>query len=144
MPRASVHTLGCRLNQAESALLSDAFRSDGFEMVPESEPADLFVINSCSVTRGAEAKCRRRVRYLLKRSPEARGVVTGCYAEHREEGSEDALDVCLGVLLDGERHVAQHAVEGSVSHGLRPWDGEGFLLLGRMREVVFDGHIDGP
>ncbi len=81
MPRASVHTLGCRLNQAESALLSDAFRSDGFELVPESEPADLFVINSCSVTRGAEAKCRRLVRYLLKRSPHARVVVTGCYAE---------------------------------------------------------------
>lgn len=81
MPRASVHTLGCRLNQAESALLSDAFRSDGYEMVPESEPADLFIINSCSVTRGAEAKCRRLVRYLLKRSPEAHVVVTGCYAE---------------------------------------------------------------
>jgi threonylcarbamoyladenosine tRNA methylthiotransferase MtaB len=79
--RASVHTLGCRLNQAESALLSDGLRSRGFAVVPEDEPADLYVINTCSVTRGSEAKARRLIRLLRKRSPEARVVVTGCYAE---------------------------------------------------------------
>ncbi|RPJ40344.1 MAG: tRNA (N(6)-L-threonylcarbamoyladenosine(37)-C(2))-methylthiotransferase MtaB, partial [Candidatus Latescibacterota bacterium] len=80
MRRASVHTLGCRLNQAESALLQDGLRSRGYSIVPVDEPADLYVINTCSVTRGSEAKARRLIRLLRKRSPEARLVVTGCYA----------------------------------------------------------------
>ncbi len=98
MPRASVHTLGCRLNQAEGALLTDAFRSEGYVMVPESEPTDLIVINSCSVTRGAEAKCRRLVRYLLKRSPGAHVVITGCYAQLDAEAlaSIDGVDLVVG------------------------------------------------
>ena len=105
MPRVSVHTLGCRLNQAESALLSDAFRTDGFEIVPESEPADLFIINSCSVTRGAEAKCRRLVRYLLKRSPEAHVVVTGCYAELDAQILADIDGVDMVVGTEGKHNI---------------------------------------
>ncbi len=126
MPRASVHTLGCRLNQAESALLSDAFRTDGFEIVPDSEPADLFIINSCSVTRGAEAKCRRLVRYLLKRSPDAHVVVTGCYAEldARILADIEGVDMVVGTeekqnipdLIEnlekrGEAEVIQNPIE---------------------------------
>jgi len=79
--RASVHTLGCRLNQAESALLNTSLLSRGWSAAPEGESADLHIINTCSVTRGSEAKCRRLIRLLRKRSPEARVVVTGCYAE---------------------------------------------------------------
>ncbi len=98
MPRAAVHTLGCRLNQAESALLADAFRTRGYEIVPDSDPADLYVINSCSVTRGAEAKCRRLVRYLLKRTPEAHVVVTGCYAQLDAKALAriDGVDLVVG------------------------------------------------
>ncbi|NNE07882.1 MAG: tRNA (N(6)-L-threonylcarbamoyladenosine(37)-C(2))-methylthiotransferase MtaB, partial [Gemmatimonadetes bacterium] len=98
MPRAAVHTLGCRLNQAESALLADAFRTRGYEIVADSDPADLYVINSCSVTRGAEAKCRRLVRYLLKRTPDAHVVVTGCYAQLDAKALAriDGVDLVVG------------------------------------------------
>ena len=98
MNRASVHTLGCRLNQAESALLVDKLHLRGYQVVPRNEPADLYVINTCSVTRGSEAKCRRLIRFLKKRSPRARVVVTGCYAELEAEriGAIEGVDLVVG------------------------------------------------
>jgi threonylcarbamoyladenosine tRNA methylthiotransferase MtaB len=101
--RTSLHTLGCRLNQAESALLADAFRSHGYEVVGEREDADLVVINTCSVTRGSEAKCRRLIRFLKKRSPSARVVVTGCYAQLEPErlAQIEGVDLLVG---NGEKH----------------------------------------
>ncbi|MFH1680587.1 MAG: tRNA (N(6)-L-threonylcarbamoyladenosine(37)-C(2))-methylthiotransferase MtaB [Candidatus Eisenbacteria bacterium] len=103
MPRASVHTLGCRLNQAESAVLLDGLRSRGFTIVAESERADLYVVNTCSVTRGSEAKCRRLIRLLRKRSPGARVVVTGCYAELEPDRirSIGGIDLVVGTA---EKH----------------------------------------
>jgi threonylcarbamoyladenosine tRNA methylthiotransferase MtaB len=98
-----VHTLGCRLNQAESALLLDGLRSRGYAIVPEDEAADLFVVNTCSVTRGSEAKCRRLIRFLKKRSPEARVVVTGCYAELEAERLRASVPVDL-VVGTAEKH----------------------------------------
>ncbi len=79
--RVSFHTLGCRLNQAESAALMDAFRRRGWRIVSFEEPADLCVINTCSVTHVSEQKCRQAIRAAIRRHPGARIVVTGCYAE---------------------------------------------------------------
>ena len=81
MPRASLHTIGCRLNQAETAVLSDQLRSRGYELVGAGEPTDLFVLNTCSVTESAEADCRSVVRKVRRRSPNAFVAVTGCYAQ---------------------------------------------------------------
>jgi threonylcarbamoyladenosine tRNA methylthiotransferase MtaB len=79
--RASFHTLGCRLNQAETATLSAAFAAKGYTIVDAGEEADVCVINTCSVTEGAEAKCRQAIRAMLRHSPHAYVVVTGCYAQ---------------------------------------------------------------
>jgi threonylcarbamoyladenosine tRNA methylthiotransferase MtaB len=79
--RASFHTLGCRLNQAETATLSATFAARGYTIVDAGEEADVCVINTCSVTEGAEAKCRQAIRAMLRRSPHAYVVVTGCYAQ---------------------------------------------------------------
>ncbi len=80
-PKAAIQTLGCRLNHAESASIAEGLRRRGYEIVPDGETADLIVLNSCSVTEGAEAKCRQAVRGAAALSPEAFVVVTGCYAE---------------------------------------------------------------
>jgi threonylcarbamoyladenosine tRNA methylthiotransferase MtaB len=81
MKRASLHTLGCRLNQAETALLESRLRRDGYRVVEFGEPTDLLVVNTCSVTEDAERTCRYVIRKTLRHSPEAFVAVTGCYAQ---------------------------------------------------------------
>ena len=81
MKRASLHTLGCRLNQAETAVLESRLRCDGYRIVGFGEPTDLFVMNTCSVTEDAEKTCRYLIRKTLRHSPEAFVAVTGCYAQ---------------------------------------------------------------
>ncbi len=80
-PRVAFSTIGCRLNQAETALLKDGFRRRGFLPVEYGEDTDILVLNSCTVTEGAEADCRRLVRQTLRHSPQAFVAVTGCYAQ---------------------------------------------------------------
>jgi threonylcarbamoyladenosine tRNA methylthiotransferase MtaB len=96
--RASFHTLGCRLNQAETATISAAFAARGYSIVPDGDETDVHVINTCSVTEGAEAKCRQAVRAALRRSPQAYVVVTGCYAQAGVEALRriEGLDLIVG------------------------------------------------
>lgn len=79
--RASLHTLGCRLNQYETQLLRDQLRAAGYRIVPFGESADLGVINTCTVTRQADAKCRAEIRRFIRKNPEALTVVIGCYSQ---------------------------------------------------------------
>ena len=79
--RASLHTLGCRLNQAETSVLESRLRRDGYEVVEFGKPTDLLVVNTCSVTEEAERTCRYVIRKTLKHSPDAFVAVTGCYAQ---------------------------------------------------------------
>lgn len=81
MYRASFYTLGCRLNQTETAVLAGAFKAKGYSTVEWGEPTDLAVVNTCSVTEHGEARCRNVIRQVLRRSPQAFVVVTGCYAQ---------------------------------------------------------------
>ncbi len=81
MKRASLHTLGCRLNQAETAVLEARLRRDGYRVVELGEPTDLLVVNTCSVTDEAERTCRYVIRKTLRHSPGAFVAVTGCYAQ---------------------------------------------------------------
>jgi len=79
--RASLHTIGCRLNQAETAVLADRLKHRGYKLVEYGEPTDLFVLNTCSVTDEAERVCRYEIRRTLRHSPHAFVAVTGCYAQ---------------------------------------------------------------
>ncbi|MEK6671380.1 MAG: tRNA (N(6)-L-threonylcarbamoyladenosine(37)-C(2))-methylthiotransferase MtaB [Nitrospirota bacterium] len=81
MKRASLHTLGCRLNQAETAVLEARLRHNGYRVVEFGEPTDLLVVNTCSVTEEAERTCRYVIRKTLRHSPGAFVAVTGCYAQ---------------------------------------------------------------
>jgi len=79
--RASLHTLGCRLNQAETTILGEGLRKKGYEIVEFGQPTDLLVLNTCSVTADAERASRYVIRKTLKHSPQAFVAVTGCYAQ---------------------------------------------------------------
>lgn len=96
--RASLHTLGCRLNQAETSILESRLRGDGYEVVEFGQPTDLLVINTCSVTEEAERTCRYVIRKTLKHSPDAFVAVTGCYAQtgSQELRTIPGIDLIVG------------------------------------------------
>ena len=79
---AEIHTLGCRLNIADSALLTARLQSAGYEVqISGSGAVDLIVLNSCAVTAEAAAKSRRMVRRMRRENPQAKIIVTGCAAQ---------------------------------------------------------------
>ncbi len=80
-PKAAFTTLGCKVNQYETQRIIDTFAESGFQVVSFDEPADLYVVNSCSVTSQAEAKSRYVVRRAKRTNPHAKVVVTGCAAQ---------------------------------------------------------------
>ena len=81
MPSAAFTTLGCKVNQYETQRILESFAEAGFEVVPFDSPADLYVINTCSVTSIAESKSRYTLRRALRNNPAARVVATGCAAQ---------------------------------------------------------------
>ncbi len=98
MARVALHTLGCKLNFAETSTLGGQFLDRGYDVVPFSEAADVYVLNTCSVTERADRECRQLIRRALRRSPDAVVVVTGCYAQLAPEeiASIDGVDYVLG------------------------------------------------
>jgi threonylcarbamoyladenosine tRNA methylthiotransferase MtaB len=81
MPTAAFTTLGCKVNQYETQRILDEFEECGFAITEFDQPADVYVINTCSVTQAAERKSRQMVRKLARQNPKAAVVMTGCYAE---------------------------------------------------------------
>ncbi|WP_337287688.1 tRNA (N(6)-L-threonylcarbamoyladenosine(37)-C(2))-methylthiotransferase MtaB [Candidatus Methylomirabilis sp.] len=79
--RVAIKTLGCRQNQCESDALQESLRRDGHAAVGPDEAADLFIINTCAVTKEADADSRQMIRRAIRHNPSARVVVTGCYAQ---------------------------------------------------------------
>ena len=79
------HTLGCKLNYAETSTYERGFVAHGLEVVPWGQPADVYLVNTCSVTQHAEGKCRGVIRRAHRTAPGAAIVVVGCYAELRRE-----------------------------------------------------------
>lgn len=102
--RVSFHTLGCKLNFSESSTLARQFEQGGFVRVGVNEPADICVINSCSVTEHADKKCRNIIRRLHRRNPEAIIAVTGCYAQLKpnEIAAIDGVNIVLGNNYKGD------------------------------------------
>ena len=93
--RIAFLTLGCKLNYAETSTYERGFVANGLEVVPWEDKADVYLINTCSVTERAEKKCRNVIRKMHRASPEAKIIVTGCYAELRR----DDLQAIEGVAL---------------------------------------------
>jgi threonylcarbamoyladenosine tRNA methylthiotransferase MtaB len=97
--RIAYHTLGCKLNYSETSALSRMMDNHGYTKVDFiSDPADVYLINTCSVTENADKECKMLVRRIQRKSPEAIVVITGCYAQLKpQEISEiPGVDMVLG------------------------------------------------
>lgn len=92
------HTLGCKLNYAETAAISKQFVERGFRIVEFGEPTDVFVLNTCTVTERTDRECRQLVRRALRNSADACTIVVGCYAQLQAEeiAAIDGVDFVLG------------------------------------------------
>jgi threonylcarbamoyladenosine tRNA methylthiotransferase MtaB len=85
MPSIAFHTLGCKLNFSETSTLARQFKDAGWDKVEFSSPADVYLINTCSVTENADKECRTIVHRAMQSNPEAKVIVTGCYAQLKPE-----------------------------------------------------------
>jgi threonylcarbamoyladenosine tRNA methylthiotransferase MtaB len=94
----ALHTLGCKLNFSETSTLSRLLEQDGFEKKNFDEVADVYVINTCSVTDNADKECRQLVRRIQRKAPAAMVVITGCYAQLKpqEIAGIPGVDLVLG------------------------------------------------
>ncbi len=85
MPKIAFQTLGCRLNQSETASIQNSFEAGGFEVVDSDAPSDIVVINTCTVTEGGDADTRRLVNRANRRNPNVRIALVGCQAQVQKE-----------------------------------------------------------
>ena len=94
----ALHTLGCKLNFSETTALGRMLENDGFAKKDFDEIADVYVINTCSVTENADKECRQIVRKIQRKAPEALVVITGCYAQlkPKEIAAIPGVDLVLG------------------------------------------------
>jgi threonylcarbamoyladenosine tRNA methylthiotransferase MtaB len=105
------HTLGCKLNFSETSTLSRMLENEGFEKRAFEDLADVYVINTCSVTDNADKECRHLVRRIQRKAPDSFVVITGCYAQlkPKEIASIPGVDLVLGAAE--KFNIAQHIGE---------------------------------
>ena len=98
MKKVAFYTLGCKLNFSETSTIARGFQKDGYERVDFSEQADMYVINTCSVTENADKRFKTIVKQALKKNPEAFVAAIGCYAQLKPEqlAAVDGVDLVLG------------------------------------------------
>ncbi len=107
----ALHTLGCKLNYSETSTLSRLLENEGFEKKEFDELADVYVINTCSVTDNADKECRHLVRRIQRKAPLSLVVITGCYAQLKPEeiAGIPGVDLVLGA---GEKfNIVEHLKE---------------------------------
>lgn len=105
------HTLGCKLNFSETSTISRLLENEGFEKTGFDDPADVYVINTCSVTENADKECRYLVRGIQRRAPESLVVITGCYAQLKPKEIADIPGVDLVLGAAEKFNIAQHIRE---------------------------------
>ncbi len=99
MRKAALHNLGCKVNAYETEAMQELLAQHGYEIVPFQEKADVYIINTCTVTNMADRKSRQMLHRARKRNPEALIVACGCYVQARRED----VDVCADIVIGNNR-----------------------------------------
>lgn len=126
--RVAFHTLGCKVNQYETEALREQFSAAGYQLAAEDERADVYVINTCTVTNLADRKSRQFIRQARRRNPDAVIAVTGCYAQTKPE-EVAALEGVQVICGTSEKSRLLHEIEQVLA------DRE---VIGRTHMVVDD------
>ncbi len=118
-PSVAIETLGCKLNTADSERLAREFIGKGYTVVDSDERADIYIVNTCTVTHRADRKARQALRSAKKRNPEALIVATGCYAQRAPDAIRNlpGVSLVLGNTLKGRIvEDVQRLTNGMASH----------------------------
>ncbi|HCB92478.1 MAG TPA: tRNA (N(6)-L-threonylcarbamoyladenosine(37)-C(2))-methylthiotransferase MtaB, partial [Selenomonas sp.] len=138
MPKAAFLTLGCKVNQFETETMEGLFLQRGYELVPFAEKADVYVINTCSVTSLSDKKSRQMIRRAQRQNPKAILAAVGCYAQAApdEVGALEGIRVVLGTrdrskIVDlVEQAMNEDGVMNSVSDIMKTEEFEDIPLFG--------------
>lgn len=141
----SFYTLGCKLNYAETSTIARDFERGGYEIVEQFLPADIYVVNTCSVTEHSDKKGRNIIRRLHRISPDAIIAVTGCYAQLKGEeiAAIEGVDIILGTKQKGE--LFEYVRQLEQSRKANPNSAEKILDITSIDEVknVFPAYSSG-
>jgi len=124
--KIAITTLGCKVNQFESAAFATGFEALGCQLVPFGSAADVYVINTCTVTAKAGQQSRQLIRRILHAQPDARVVVTGCYAQMDPETVLGLSDRPVTIIGNGNKHLL-------VAAALAEAPPELVMLMGQIR-----------
>jgi threonylcarbamoyladenosine tRNA methylthiotransferase MtaB len=122
MKKAALHNLGCKVNAYETEAMQQLLEAAGYEIVPFSETADVYVINTCSVTNMADRKSRQMLHRAKKKNPDAIVVAAGCYVQTKEQ--EAKLDPAIDIILGNNK---KHELVGRIEELL--------LLRGKEKKI---------
>jgi threonylcarbamoyladenosine tRNA methylthiotransferase MtaB len=131
MKKVFITTLGCKVNQFESAAFKTGFEERGLTVVSQNEEADLIVVNTCAVTAGAGAQSRQTIRQALRHNPSAEIIITGCYAEiaAKELSEEKELQGRSYSLIGNSKK------DGLVAGALSKKSGTHEMIMGTIAET---------
>src|SRR5688572_29029938 len=107
----ALHTLGCKLNYSETTAIGRMLENDGFVKKDFDEVADVYVINTCSVTENADKECRQLVRRIQRQAPGSMVVITGCYAQLKPEEIASIPGVNLVLGAAEKFNIVEHLKE---------------------------------
>ena len=139
-PTVAIETHGCKLNQADSGVLASELTQAGFRLVGEDEPADVYLVNTCTVTHIADRKARQALRAARRRNPNATVVATGCYAQRSAEALQALAEVDLVVGNSGKAGLVRQLIQwrqqvtGPCTLGTAPQRAD--TRIGRTRAMV--------
>ncbi len=101
MKKVALHNLGCKVNAYETEAMQEMLEKNGYEIVPFKEGADIYIINTCTVTNMADRKSRQMLHRAKKMNPNALVVATGCYVQAKENSGE--VDECIDVIIGNNK-----------------------------------------
>lgn len=101
MKKVALHNLGCKVNAYETEAMQEMLEKNGYEIVPFHEKADIYIINTCTVTNMADRKSRQMLHRAKKMNPDALVVAAGCYVQAKEAAGE--MDACVDIVIGNNR-----------------------------------------
>ena len=110
MKKAALHNLGCKVNAYETEAMQQMLVQAGYEIVPFTEKADVYVINTCSVTNMADRKSRQMLHRAKSKNPDSIVVAAGCYVQTKEQEAscDEAIDIIIG---NNKKHELVERIE---------------------------------
>ncbi|MCF6095929.1 tRNA (N(6)-L-threonylcarbamoyladenosine(37)-C(2))-methylthiotransferase MtaB [Thermovorax subterraneus] len=138
MPKVAFYTLGCKVNQYESDAMAELFKERGYELVDFDEMADVYIINTCTVTNEGARKSRQVIRQATRRNPGATVAVVGCYAQMNADEilQIPGVDVVVGTK---DRHKIVDLVEQAKKSDAKIIDVEDIMKVRTFEEIAFKG-----